>query len=683
MSNNLIYEISPYLLQHKDNPVNWYAWSDKTVAFAKNQKLPILLSIGYSACHWCHVMARESFEDNNIASIMNSHFVNIKVDREERPDVDALYQASLSVMGRPGGWPLTMFLDNNLIPFWGGTYFPNLSKHGLPSFKDVLYQISNSFKDSPSNVRHNSKAINDALIKLYSKSSPSDYSKEDIKDLLLSINDEFDPINGGLYGSPKFPMLPLLRLLLYMCGSLLTWDINLLRTVKKTSVSLCLGGIYDHVAGGFSRYSTDEYWLVPHFEKMLYDNAQIIDLFSCLLILDDSALYRDRIEKTLSWLDEEMLITKSSDSAYFAAIDADCDGVEGLYYVWDHKEILKTLGEGGGEFVLQYGVSTLGNWEGKNVLNRINKDSAVDFTYEVSDKNKTNLSRLLNKRKLRNRPSIDKKILTDWNAILICGFLRAFIVLKNEKYLIRAQSIYSFLLNNHFIKGVLYHSSCDGKLGPKGLLDDYANFIKASFFLYEVTANFNSLNLSKKLIDFVKQNFFNELTSDFQFSHKSEKNLFLHTTNRLDTATQSGSSIMLENLIKGFNYFGSSGDWDLVEGAIKNNWIESRKNPISSIGYIASAYTNLCAYQFVALIKNDVFGKEVKNYLLKLGSFSVLTFFYDEKTIPENSVIGKKRYAKEKSTVYVCSSFVCSAPIVNMKDMRGWVNKNMTLKIND
>ena len=683
MTNNLISETSPYLLQHKNNPVNWYAWNDKTISFAKSQKLPILLSIGYSACHWCHVMAHESFEDESIAHIMNSSFINIKVDREERPDIDALYQAALSVMGRQGGWPLTMFIDISLKPFWGGTYFPKVSKHGLPSFKDVLNQISSTYKNNKNTIHHNSNLINDALFNYYNKFSPTDYSKENIKDFLISINDEFDLVNGGLSGSPKFPMLPLLRMLLYMSGTAFTSNIGLLKTLKNAATSLCLGGIYDHVGGGLSRYSTDEYWLVPHFEKMLYDNAQIIDFLSSLMSLESSPLYKDRIEKTFSWLDKEMIFTKSNYCAYFSAIDADSEGVEGLYYVWDYSEILDELGDAGREFALQYGAKKEGNWEEKNILNRIGRDSSDDCRYEVSAKNKARLSRLLSRRKLRVLPSIDNKILTDWNAMLICGLLRAYVVLKNEKYLNRAKGVYSFLLNNHFIDGVLYHSSCNGRLGSMGLLDDYANFIKASFFLYEVTGNSSCLGVAKELTSLVKSNFFNKASSDFYVSDRLEKNLFLKTTNRLDTATQSGSSIMLENLIRGFYYFGEEADLNLIEGAIKNSWVGVGRNPTSSIGYIAAAYTRLCAYQFVAIIKNDLFGKEVKNYLLKLSSFSILTFFYNEKNIPKNTAIGNKGCVNGSSTVYVCSGFVCSAPIISIKGMKEWVNKNMALKIND
>ena len=683
MTNNLISETSPYLLQHKGNPVNWYAWNEKTISFAKSQKLPILLSIGYSACHWCHVMAHESFEDQETASIMNSSFISIKVDREERPDIDALYQAALSVMGRQGGWPLTMFLDSSLKPFWGGTYFPKVSNHGLPSFKDVLNQISLTYKDNQKTIRHNSSLINDALYNHYSKLSPDDYTKENIKDLFVSINGEFDHINGGLSGAPKFPMFPLLRALLYMSASVFNGDDNMLKTLNKAAVSLCLGGIYDHVGGGLSRYSTDDHWLVPHFEKMLYDNAQFIDFLSSLMCLNKSPLYKDRIENTFMWLDKEMIFTKKNCCAYYSAIDADSEGVEGLYYTWGHSEILEELGDSGRKFALEYGVEKAGNWEGKNILNRLGKDSPDDYLYDLSTKNKTLLSGLLSKRKLRTPPSIDNKILTDWNAMLMCGLLRAYVVLGDEKYLNRAQGIYSFLVNNHYIDGMLHHSSCGGKLGPIGLLDDYANFIKANFFLYEVTGNSSVLDLTKKLIDLVKLNFFNKTSSDFYVSNKLEKNLFLKTTNRLDTATQSGSSIMLENLIKSFYYFGNEADLNLIDGAIKNSWGGVKRNPISSIGYISAAYTKLCAYQFVVIIKNDIFGKGVKNYLLRLGSFSILTFFYDERNIPKNTTIGSKRCINGGTTVYVCSGFVCSAPIISMKEMKSWINKNMALVLND
>ena len=679
MTNKLINETSPYLLQHKDNPVSWYSWNTETLSYAKNQKLPILLSIGYSSCHWCHVMAHESFENNKIASIMNSNFINIKVDREERPDIDSLYQASLSLMGQQGGWPLTMFLDNKLIPFWGGTYFPSIRKHGLPSFTDVLGHIKNIYINNKHQVIHNTSAISESLKKIYGRPSLTDYSVNDIEELTILINQSFDPISGGLQGAPKFPMVPMLRSLFFIIFSLSQKVHGVLNNIQSTAKNLCSGGIYDHLAGGFSRYSVDEQWFVPHFEKMLYDNAQLVEFLSNLSLVDNCPVYAARVKKTITWLDSDMLVIDKNSHAYFSAMDADSEGVEGLFYVWTYKEILDALGESAKEFAAQYGVQESGNWEGKNILHRINKSASNDFLFEQSKKNTSNILKLLNKRSLRIAPQIDKKILTDWNAMLVSALVRAFVAFGDSKYLDKAEKIYSFIYNKHFINNELYHSSCNGILGAKGLLDDYANLIRACFLLYEVSGDLEKLHVAKKLINFTKKNFYETNISDFYFTNKNETDLFLRTTNKLDNATQSGSSMMLENLIKSYYYFGNEDDDKIVKSSLAGSWKNVKASPISHIGYIVAAHMKLSAHHFVALIKNDSFGSEVKEYLLKLSAFSVLTFFYDEKTVPKNSVIGNKRYINNKSTVYVCRGFVCSSPITNMNEMNKWAKQNILL----
>ncbi len=681
MSNSLKYETSPYLLQHKNNPVNWFSWNVKNLAIAKKSSLPILLSVGYSSCHWCHVMAHESFESVEIADFLNKKFISIKVDREERPDVDSLYQSALSLMGQQGGWPLTMFLDSDLVPFWGGTYFPNVNKHGMPSFIDILSHVSNIYKKNKKQVGHNSRAIKNALDKIYFETTSTDYNLKDISSFINTINSRFDSDYGGLSGAPKFPMVPLLMSLLSVSINPTSEHPALFNNIQNTAKSICLGGIFDHVGGGFSRYSVDKYWLVPHFEKMLYDNAQLIEFLSALYLVSPSLIYKDRIEKTFNWLSSDMMLCEGGLCAYYSAMDADSEGVEGKYYVWSFDEICKVLKGDVGNFLEDFNIIKNGNWEGTNILNRINKKSDNDFYIESSKTNVQALKMLSNYRKTRIPPEIDKKILTDWNLMMVSGLLRAYVATNEKKYLTRACEVYDFVLKKHFIKEKLYHSSCNGVLGPEATLDDYANFIKASFLMYEVVGDESKIEFSQRLIELVIEKFYDKKINDFYFANKDNKDLFLNTKNTVDGATQSASGLMLQNLYRGYCFFGKEGYVKIVDDMLKNNWSGVLSAPISYVGYVHSALLKLSSYQLVIIIKNDDFGKYIKKYLLKLGCFCILNFVYDEKKITKSSPAFGKKIINGGTTVYVCRGFVCSAPITNVVEINKWLNKNTFIKV--
>lgn len=338
--NNLGSETSPYLLQHRDNPVHWQPWSAEVLAAAKAANKPILLSIGYAACHWCHVMAHESFEDDDMAALMNDLFINIKLDREERPDLDAIYQNALALLGQQGGWPLTMFLTPDGEPFWGGTYFPKEARYGRPGFDDVLKTVSKIYTDKPDDVRHNVTQISNALIKMNSGATGSVPGLEMIDRCGHGCWQIMDGENGGTGGAPKFPQ-PSLLSLIWRTG-VRTDDTDLQRIVKHSLDRMCQGGIYDHLGGGFARYAVDDQWLVPHFEKMLYDNAQLIDLLCDVWRVDGNPLYARRIEETITWILREMRIPGG---AFTASLDADSEGVEGKFYVWSEAEIDDLLGD--------------------------------------------------------------------------------------------------------------------------------------------------------------------------------------------------------------------------------------------------------------------------------------------------------------------------------------------------
>ena len=365
--NRLARETSPYLLQHQTNPVDWWAWGPEALAEAKRNNKPILLSVGYAACHWCHVMAHESFEDDATARVMNELFVNIKVDREERPDIDQIYMAALHHLGEQGGWPLTMFLTPDGEPIWGGTYFPNSSRYGKPAFVDVLREIARLFREEPQKIEDNRAALMERLAGAARKRGTVTLGVAELDNAARQLGGIIDPVNGGTRGAPKFPQAALFELL-WRAG-LRTGEPRYFAAVEITLDHICEGGIYDHLGGGFSRYSVDERWLVPHFEKMLYDNAQLLELLAIAHLRSGKPLYRQRAQETVAWLEREMT---TGEGAFSASLDADSEGEEGKFYVWSYEEVLRELGtDDGGFFARHYDVTPAGNFEGHNILNRL------------------------------------------------------------------------------------------------------------------------------------------------------------------------------------------------------------------------------------------------------------------------------------------------------------------------
>ena len=366
--NRLAQETSPYLLQHKDNPVDWWPWGPEALAQAKAGNKPILLSVGYAACHWCHVMAHESFEDDATARVMNELFVNIKVDREERPDIDQIYMSALHHLGEHGGWPLTMFLTSDGEPIWGGTYFPKTSGYGKPAFVDVLREIARLFREEPQKIEQNRAALMSELSATARANMGATIGIDGLNSAARQLGGIIDPVNGGTRGAPKFPQAALFELL-WRAG-LRTGEARYFAAVEISLDHICEGGIYDHLGGGFSRYSVDERWLVPHFEKMLYDNAQLLELLAIAYQRTGKALYRQRAHETVEWLKREMT---TGEGGFSASLDADSEGEEGKFYVWSYDEVIKHLGVEDGEFFARhYDVTPAGNFEGHNILNRLN-----------------------------------------------------------------------------------------------------------------------------------------------------------------------------------------------------------------------------------------------------------------------------------------------------------------------
>ena len=482
-ANLLRHETSPYLLQHADNPVHWRPWGADALAEAAAANKPILLSIGYAACHWCHVMAHESFENDDTATLMNGLFVNIKVDREERPDIDHLYMSALHALGEQGGWPLTMFLAPDGSPFWGGTYFPPEPRWGRPSFQQVLRGVSEAWQSGNQSVRHNMDALRRALASMSAAQTgdlPTPVHLDAVAAALLRLN---DPENGGLKGAPKFPNPPIFRFL---------WQ-NAFRTGEdagREALHLMLrrmsqGGIYDHLGGGYSRYSTDAVWLVPHFEKMLYDNAQLLELLALAHAHRPDELYAQRAAETVEWMVRDMTAASAHGRAAFAASeDADSEGEEGRFYVWTEGEVDALLGDAAGVFKRAYDVTAQGNWEGHTILRRVTPAGSADEEAALARSRAV----LFAARAKRVRPGRDDKVLADWNGLAIAALARAAGVFGRPDWLARAGQAADFVLAEMSAPdGRVQHAWRLGRVTASGLLDDQAAMARGALALFEAT----------------------------------------------------------------------------------------------------------------------------------------------------------------------------------------------------
>ncbi len=480
--NRLARESSPYLLQHKHNPVDWWPWGPPALAEAQRTNKPILLSVGYAACHWCHVMAHESFEDADTARVMNELFVNIKVDREERPDIDHIYMSALHHLGEHGGWPLTMFLTPAGEPVWGGTYFPKTSRYGRPSFVDVLHEVSRIFREEPANVEQNRNALMGRLAEAAKPAGKVTLGARELDGAAAAVGRGFDPVNGGFRGAPKFPQCPMLEML-WRAGARRREN-RFFEIVELTLERMCDGGIYDHLGGGFSRYSVDEKWLVPHFEKMLYDNAQLIELLALAHARTGKPLFATRARETVAWLAREMT---TPGGAFAASLDADSEGEEGKFYVWSRAEIEQVLGQDDAAlFARHYDVTESGNFEGHNILNRLQRAPSDAAT---EDRLAAMRATLLAVRARRVRPGLDDKVLADWNGLMIAGLVNAGLLLNEPGWVEMARRAFDFIAREMTRENRLGHSWRDGKLLFPGLASDYAAMIRAALALHEASGD--------------------------------------------------------------------------------------------------------------------------------------------------------------------------------------------------
>jgi uncharacterized protein YyaL (SSP411 family) len=540
MPNRLINETSPYLLQHAHNPVDWYAWGPEALERAAREDKPILLSIGYSACHWCHVMEHESFENEAIADLMNRNFVNIKVDREERPDLDQIYMTAVQIMTGSGGWPMTVFLLPTGEPIFGGTYFPPDDRYGRPGFRRVLETIAEAYRTRRVEIVENAKGFREHLSRQTFQKKEGERIDASLLDVAYrAMASRFDPREGGFGGAPKFPPSMSIDFLLryhHRAG-----DEHALHMATLTLDKMAHGGMYDQVGGGFHRYSTDDHWLVPHFEKMLYDNALLARVFVDAYRTTGDQLYKRIAEETLDFVAREM---RDSNGAFYSTQDADSEGVEGKFYVWSNDEFRHVVGQDADTLADYFDVTAHGNWEETNILHvKRPPDQQTQAKVEAAQK------KLYAAREKRVKPGRDEKVLTDWNGLMLRAFAEAASHLGRHDYQVIAEANANFILNTLWDGSHLLHSYKDGRARFNGYLDDYANLADALFALYQLTFDFKWLDAAVRITDRMIEQFWDE-DGGFYFTGRDHESLLTRTKDFFDNATPSGNSVAADLLLK-------------------------------------------------------------------------------------------------------------------------------------
>jgi len=669
--NKLGHESSPYLLQHAKNPVHWHAWNEEALGRAKKENKPIFLSVGYSSCHWCHVMAHESFEDEEIAKIMNENFVNIKVDREERPDLDAIYQKACQMTTGQGGWPLSVFRTPDQRPFYVGTYFPALDSYGRPGFGSLCRQLVQSWKEKPKDIEKAADNFMQNLGKLQQHQAPSKIDKSILDEAAINLSQIADATYGGFGQAPKFPNASNLSFMFRYSklSGISKFQKFALLTLKK----MAKGGIFDQIGGGFHRYSTDARWLVPHFEKMLYDNALLPIVYSEAYQITKDPFFGNVVKKTLDYVIREMT---SSDGTFFSAQDADTNGEEGQTFVWKKQEIEKILGQDSEIFCIYYDVTDGGNFEGNTILaNNINA-SSLGFKFGKSEPEIQNLiskcsEKLLKIRNKREQPGKDDKIITSWNGLMVSAFLSGYRITDNSKYLDAAKQSIDFFESNFEKNHILHRTFKNAEPKLNGYLDDYAYMANASVDMFENTSQPKYLSFATNLANYLIAHFWDDSTNGFFFTSDDHEKLIMRPKNNYDLSMPSGNSVAAYVLLKLYHITQNKQFLEIAKKIIESQAISAAENPFA-FGYLLNAlYLYYQKPTEITIINGNNF-ELVSSLRKKFLPESIMVLVENQSNLDalsKHPFFSGKEFQNDKTTVFVCKNFSCSLPLSDLSEI--------------
>ena len=686
-TNKLITETSPYLLQHAHNPVYWYPWGEEAFARAKAEDKPVLVSIGYSACHWCHVMEHESFEDEKVAAVMNEHFVSIKVDMEERPDVDKIYMNFVQITTGRGGWPMNVFITPEKLPFFGGTYFPPSPRYGMPSWTQILLSIAEAWRERRDELTRSATEILGELRRLGVNELSPAIDRDMLNFAYSTFAKSFDAKNGGWGGAPKFPQAMSMEFLLRYWKR--TGDQGALEMVRKTAEKMANGGIYDQLGGGFHRYAVDAVWLVPHFEKMLYDNAQLIRAYLHLYQATKDEFFRTVAADTLEYVRREML---DPSGGFYSSQDADSEGEEGKFFVWTPAEIIDVLGEEEGRiFNTYYDVTADGNFEGRNIPNvefgvglpefdKRNKPSELSVTEAAiggharfADSRK----KLFEAREKRIKPFRDEKVLTAWNGLMLAAFAEAAAILGDDKYLEIARRNADFLLANMIerqaVEGTAHTTRLlrtwkDGKAKLNGYIEDYANLADGLIELYQVSGQVRYLTEARALAETMLSEFWDAEDGGFYFTSTDHEVLIVRNKDFFDNATPSGNSVATDVLFKLAKFYGEERFEMHANTALRAAANQIRRYPQGFGRALSAAEFGLSAVQEVVIVGER--GNDLERAVWsEFRPFKVVAIASALADYIEPPLIEGREMIDEKPTAYVCENFVCQLPVTKAKEM--------------
>jgi uncharacterized protein YyaL (SSP411 family) len=668
-TNRLSKESSPYLLQHAHNPVDWYPWSEEAFEKAKKEDKPVLVSIGYAACHWCHVMERESFEDPEVAAIMNEHFVNIKVDREERPDVDHIYMDAIQAITGSGGWPLNVFLTPDRQPFYGGTYFPPQKAFNRPSWKDILFFIADAYKNRKAEVLEQAQNLTDHLrtSNSFGLSSPVEdvFKSSSIEEAFKNIMKTADREWGGFGRAPKFPQTFTINFLLRYAE--IQGNKEALEQAVVSIDKMIDGGIYDQLGGGFARYSTDTEWLAPHFEKMLYDNALLVNTLCEAYQLTGKERYKQVIEETLAFVERELM---HEGGGFYSALDADSEGEEGKFYVWDLEEVRPLLGEDFELFTEYFDISDKGNWEHKNILRL--KKTAESFaaeknlaTEEMERVIRKGKEKLLAERSKRVRPGLDDKVILGWNALMNLAYSKAYGATSNSHYRDVAERNMNFLLSAYDDgNGMLYHTWKNGEAKYPAFLDDYANLVSALLELVQVNVKHEYFEKARDWTRVVVNHFADDDSPLFLYTNKSQKDVLVRKKEVYDGATPSGNATMALNLYRLAILFDIAEWRKRSEEMVRGLADVTIKYPTSFGAWLAVFFEMIAGTREIVIL-----GKDWENYLQNLLRIPISHKLVQAAEIPLSGYpLFENRPKTSETRIYLCENYACRHPVNTLHD---------------